>query len=90
MNNRNFIETTGGGKLVEPPAESIHGTWLSVLGVTDEMLAVSDEELENCRQYLRAVDLIIACKEAAGRVSPDVWQEIEDRLLTWEAEESED
>ena len=85
-----FIRVAGRGEPVEPPAESIHGTWLSVLGVTDEMLAISDEGLENCRQYLRAVDLIVACKKAAGRVSPAVWQRIEDRFLTVGAEESED
>lgn len=50
--------------------------------------AVSHEELENYIQYLRAVELIVVCKEAAGRVSPDVWQEIEDRLLASDAERS--
>ena len=76
-----FIKATGKGKAVEPPAESIHDTWLAVLGITDDMLAISDEELENCHPYLRAVDLILACKEAAGRVSPKAWQKIEEKLL---------
>ena len=87
---REYIEAVGTGKSVEPPVESIHDTWLSVLGITDEMLAISREEMGNYIQYLRAVELIVACKEAAGRVSPDVWQEIEDRLLAWDIEESED
>ena len=87
---REFIGMAGRGGSIKPPAESIHDTWLSVLGVTDEMLALSDEELDNCRQYLRAVDLIVACKEAAGYVSPDVWQRIEDRFLTVDAEEPEE
>lgn len=78
---REFIKAAGKGKSVEPPAESIHDTWLSVLGITDEMLAISDEELENYPQYFRVVELIIACKEAAGRVSPKVWQTIEEKLL---------
>ena len=83
---RKYIEGGGKGESVEPPAESIHDTWLSVLGITDEMLAISREEMENYIQYLRAVELIVACKEAAGRVSPKVWQRIEDRFLTVDAE----
>ena len=79
---REFIKAASEGKSVKPPVESIHDTWLSVLGITKDMLAISDKELESCYQYLRAVELIIACKEAAGRVSPEVWQKIEERLLT--------
>ena len=79
---REFIKAVGKGESVEPPMESIHDTWLSVLGITNDMLAISDEELESCYRYLRAVELIIACKEAAGRVSPKVWQKIEEKLLT--------
>lgn len=79
---RKFIRTAGRGKPIKPLSESIHDTWLSVLGITSDMLAISDEEFGNYLQYLRAVELIVACKEAAGRVSPNVWQEIEDRLLT--------
>ena len=85
-----FIKAAEARKDVEPPAKSIHDTWLSVLGITDEMLAISPEELENYIQYLRAVKLILDCKEAAGRVSPDVWQRIEDRFFTMDVEESED
>ena len=78
---REFIKAAGKGETIEPPIEPIHDTWLSVLGITNDMLAISDEELESCHWYLRAVELIIACKEAAGRVSPEVWQKIEDKLL---------
>ena len=77
-----FIKAAGEGKSVKPPAESIHDTWLAVLGITDDMLAISDEELKSCFQYLRGVELIVACKEGAGRVSPEVWQKIEAKLLT--------
>ena len=82
---RKYIKAACDGKSVEPPAESIHDTWLSVLGIVDEMLAISHEEIENYGQYLRTVELIIACKEAAGRVSSKVWQQIEDRFLTVDA-----
>ena len=86
---REIHQGGGKGESVEPPAESIHDTWLSVLHITDEMLAISRKEMENYIQYLRAVELIVACKEAAGRVSPKVWQRIEDRFLTVDAEGSE-
>lgn len=78
---REFIKAAGKGETVEPPTASIHKTWLAVLGITNNMIAISNEELENCHWYLRSVELIIACKEAAGRVSPKVWQEIEEKLL---------
>ena len=79
---REFIRAAGERKSVKPPAESIHDTWLSVLGITNNMLRISDKELENYYRYLCAVELIMACKETAGRVSPEVWQEIENRLLS--------
>ena len=80
-----FIKAAVEGKSVEPPTDSIHDTWLSVLGITDEMLAIPREALEAYVTYLEAVELIVACKEAAGRVSPDTWQQIEDRFLTVDA-----
>ena len=80
-----YIKAAADGKSVEPPAESIHDTWLSVLGITNEMLAIPREGLEAYVTYLEAVELIVACKEAAGRVSPDTWQQIEDRFLTVDA-----
>ena len=78
---REFIKAAGKGESVKRPAESIHDTWLSVLGITDDMLAISDKELESCYRYFRAVYLTVRCKEVAGRVSPDVWQRIEEKLL---------
>ena len=78
---REIIKAAAEGKSVDPPAESVHDTWLSVLGITDEMLAIPQEALEDCLTYLQAVDLIIACKEAAGRVSSEVWQQIGNRFF---------
>ena len=79
---REFIKAVEKRESVEPPAKSIHNTWLAVLGITDDMLAISYEEMDSYLQYLRAVDLIVASKEAAGRVSPKVWHKIENRLLS--------
>ena len=84
---QSFIKAVRKHNPVEPPKESIHDTWLSVLQITDEMLTISREELENYKRYLRAVELIIACKEASGRVSIDVWNDIEKRFLTPDAAE---
>ena len=78
---REIIKAAAERKSVEPSAESIHDTWLSVLDITDEMLAIPRETLETYVTYLEAVELIVACKEAAGRVSPKVCQEIEDRFF---------
>jgi hypothetical protein len=85
-----FIRAVSEDEVVKSPVKSIHDTWISILGITNDMLAISYKEMDNYIQYLRAVDLIVACKEAAGRVSPKVWQKIEGRLLAWETEESED
>ncbi|MDE0013945.1 MAG: NACHT domain-containing protein [Candidatus Poribacteria bacterium] len=79
---REFIKAAGKGEPVELPTESIHDTWLSVFGITNDMLEISDEELANYLPYLRGVELIVACKTAARRTSPKVWQKIEERLLT--------
>ena len=82
-----FIRATREGKAVASLKESIHDTWLSVLQITDEMLTISREELESYGRYLRTAELMIDCKEAAGRVSPEVWNCIEERFLTSEAAE---
>ncbi len=78
---REFIKAAGKGKTVKPPAESIHDTWISVLGITNDVLEISDEEVANYFWYLWAVQLLLACMEAAGLVSPEMWQKIEAKLL---------
>ena len=78
---REFIKAADEGESVKPPRESIHDTWLSVLGITKDMLDIPHEELGSYVMYIEAVELILACKAAARRVSPEVWQEIEDGLL---------
>ena len=82
---REFIKGAAAKKDVKSPVKSIHDTWLSVLGITDEMLDISSEELGTYLQYFYAVDLIFACKEAAGRVSPKVWQGIQDRFFAMDS-----
>ena len=86
---RKFISAASEGKSVKPPKASIHDTWISVLGITDDMLAISHKEMEDYIQYIRAVELIVKCKEAAGRVTPAIWKQIEDQLLTWDVEDED-
>ena len=76
-----FLKAAGEGEFVLPPLKSIHDTWLEVLGITKDMLWIPREELGSYVMYIEAVELILACKAAARRVSPEVWQEIEDGLL---------
>lgn len=87
---RKFIKALQEENVLKPPEKSIHNTWLSVLQITDDMLAISRSEVESCLQYLWLVEFIVTCKESARHVSPEVWQTIEDRLLTWDAEEVAD
>ncbi len=76
---REFVTAADEGESVKPPTESIHDTWLSVLGITNDMLNISHEELGCYVMYIEAMELIFACK-ASGRVSPEVWREIEERF----------
>ncbi|WP_242059442.1 MULTISPECIES: NACHT domain-containing protein [Nostoc] len=61
--------------------ESIQQTWLNAFNLTQEMVNLSKEEAESLRDYLYANYLIIQCKQAAVRVSPQTWEAIEARML---------
>ena len=50
------IKAVREGKPFDPPEETIHATWCSVLQITDEMLSMSYEEMERCVQYFREVN----------------------------------
>ncbi|WP_242058046.1 MULTISPECIES: NACHT C-terminal helical domain 2-containing protein [Nostoc] len=45
------------------------------------MVSLSEEEAEALGDYLYANHLIIQCKQAAVRVSPQTWEAIEARML---------
>ena len=87
---RDLIIAGKESKPFDPPEETMHATWCSVLQITDEMLSMSYEEMERCVQYLRAVKGIIDYKkDEADRVSSEVWKGIEARLLALDAAEVE-
>jgi hypothetical protein len=56
-------------------------TWHNALHLNREIVKLSKEEAEALRDYLYANHLIIQCKEAAVRISPKTWEEIESRML---------
>ncbi len=62
-------------------AEEIWQVWLAALHLDPEVAKLSEDEakaLENC---LYINELMVRCKEAAVRVSPQVWAGIEERML---------
>ena len=56
--------------------------WCNTLQINPEVLAFSREEKAALSQYFYANTLMVKCKEAAVRVSPEVWAGIEERMLT--------
>jgi hypothetical protein len=56
-------------------------TWLRAFHLTPDMVDLSDEELESLDNYLYANLLLIECERAAVRRSPEVWSQIEERML---------
>ena len=63
-------------------AAQIRQTWYGALHLESEWLELSAEETNSLQNYLYANELMIRCKEAALRVSPQVWNTIESRMLT--------
>ena len=56
-------------------------TLLNAFNLTQEMVNLSEEEAKALGDYLYANYLIIQCKQAAVRVSPQTWEAIEARML---------
>ncbi len=55
--------------------------YLNAFNLNRELIKLSEKEAIAWKKYLYANHLIIQCKEAAVRVSPKTWAEIEDRML---------
>ncbi|MEH2395313.1 MAG: hypothetical protein V7K21_27890 [Nostoc sp.] len=54
---------------------------MEVPNLTQEMVNLSEEEAKALGDYLYTNYLIIQCKQAAVRVSPQTWEAIEARML---------
>ncbi|MGJ3244725.1 MAG: NACHT domain-containing protein [Elainellaceae cyanobacterium] len=60
----------------------IRGCWFEALQIDTEILELSDKENEAFNNYVYANELMVRCREAAVRVSPQVWEGIEERMVT--------
>jgi anaerobic selenocysteine-containing dehydrogenase len=56
-------------------------TLLQAFRLSPELVNLSEEEAEAWKNYFYANYLMMQCKEAAVRVSPKTWAEIEERML---------
>jgi len=63
-------------------ANRIWQLWFDALQLDSEMLQLSIDEVATLADYLYANELMVCCKEAAVRVTPQVWAGIEERMLT--------
>ena len=62
-------------------AQRLSQTLLKAFNLTLEMVNLTEEEVKAFENYFYANYLIIQCKQAAVRVSPKTWEEIEERML---------
>jgi hypothetical protein len=63
-------------------ANQIFSIWCNALNLKREWLDLTEAEINALNDYLYANELMVRCKEAAVRISPQVWAEIESRMLT--------
>ena len=61
--------------------ERLQQTLLNAFHLTQDMINLSKQEKKALDNYLYANYLIIQCKQAAVRVSPQTWEAIEARML---------
>jgi hypothetical protein len=62
-------------------ADELSQAFFGVLRFNSDWLDISDSEAESLANYLYAYELIIACKEASVRVSREIWDVIEQKML---------
>ncbi|MBW4652996.1 MAG: NACHT domain-containing protein [Kaiparowitsia implicata GSE-PSE-MK54-09C] len=66
----------------ENQSEEVKQTWCTALQLDPDLLRLSEAEVEALETYFSMSIHMVQCKEAAARVSPDVWDGIEARILT--------
>jgi NACHT domain len=62
-------------------ATHLREKFLATFHLTPEMMNLSEEEFQSLENYLYGVRLLIECESAAVRRTPEVWSQIEERLL---------
>ncbi|MEM9904527.1 MAG: NACHT domain-containing protein [Cyanobacteria bacterium P01_D01_bin.44] len=65
-----------------PARSNIFELWFSALDVPEASVSLPPEEIQSLADYFYICELMVRCKEAAVRVSPEVWADIEARLVT--------
>ena len=60
----------------------MYKTWINALQINPDLVKLSWKEGNDLTEFLAANHLIIQCKTAAVRVSRQVWEGIEERMLT--------
>jgi NACHT domain len=63
-------------------AKEILQIWYDSIFLKSSWIDLSEAEIKNLTNYLYVNELMIRCKKSAMRVSPQVWAEIESRMLT--------
>jgi hypothetical protein len=61
--------------------KKIYQVWFQTLGLNPSLVKLSKEESLSLARYLYAIELMVECKGSAVRVSREVWEKIEDRML---------
>jgi len=57
-------------------------TWHNALNLNSELVNLSEAEVKALDNYFYANWLMVQCRQAAVRVSPTTWADIEDRMVT--------
>lgn len=66
---------------IETYNDRLSRAWLNALRLDAEQVNLTELELRSLEDYLYANWLIVRCKQAAVRVSPQTWAAIESRML---------
>lgn len=65
-------------------AQNLIDLWLNSFHLTPEMIDLSEQELEALENYFYGTLLMINCKKAANRYSPEKWAEIESKMFLYQ------
>jgi predicted NACHT family NTPase len=69
-------------------ALNLQKVWLDAWGLDARWVDLSRREVQAFDEYFYINELMVRCKEAAVRVSPQVWQDIELQMLTTSSSKS--
>ncbi|VEP18233.1 hypothetical protein H1P_710007 [Hyella patelloides LEGE 07179] len=62
-------------------SKKINELWMNTFNLTSEMMEISESEMETITDYTYTNLLMLQCKQAVVRVTPEVWKGIESRML---------